>query len=218
MLNSLKPQLSAKDEIIIVDSKSTDDTVAICRKYTNKIVTMGREGISKARNLGAEKAKNDIIAFIDADGTVSKDWISRIRRWFDRGRDAVCGLDLYTSRFPHSLVHNTYSAAVFYGIPLANLAGRTTFLIANNMAIRKPIFMKLKGFRNVVCEDVEFGLRLRELKPKVAYDSRMLVHYSPRRFEKEGFLKTLFLWYQANAAIIHGQGLSNKDYRKIEPR
>ncbi len=61
------------DEIIIVDSFSTDKTVDIIKKYpTVKLVQNVFENYTSQRNLALEYANNDWILFIDADERITK--------------------------------------------------------------------------------------------------------------------------------------------------
>ncbi|MDD5190862.1 MAG: glycosyltransferase family A protein [Dehalococcoidales bacterium] len=54
-------------EIIVVDGKSTDATLEICARYTDKIYSDEGKGPSFAHLLGLEHATQEYIAFIDAD-------------------------------------------------------------------------------------------------------------------------------------------------------
>lgn len=54
-------------EIVIVDDKSTDNTVAIVKKYTHRIFYSGKRFCEVSRALGIRKAKFGLIFFIDAD-------------------------------------------------------------------------------------------------------------------------------------------------------
>jgi glycosyltransferase involved in cell wall biosynthesis len=58
-------------EIIVVDSGSSDKTIEIARKFTDKIFSHKLEGFGAQRNWGVEQASNDWILFIDADEVVS---------------------------------------------------------------------------------------------------------------------------------------------------
>ncbi len=65
--NCLK-SVSWCDEIIIVDSGSTDNTVAICRKFTDKIfINNNWQGFGYQKNLALAKATGKWILSIDAD-------------------------------------------------------------------------------------------------------------------------------------------------------
>ncbi|MCC7032475.1 MAG: glycosyltransferase family 2 protein [Acidobacteria bacterium] len=63
--------LSFADEIIVVDSQSTDDTVAIARKYTDKVFVRPWPGYVAQKNFAAEQASHDWIVSLDADERIS---------------------------------------------------------------------------------------------------------------------------------------------------
>ena len=59
------------DEIVVVDDRSTDRTVEIAKKYTDKVLhrQMDNEGIH--RNWSAAQAKNEWVLYLDADERVT---------------------------------------------------------------------------------------------------------------------------------------------------
>jgi len=61
------------DEIIVTDNGSTDKTLEIAKKYTDKIVEFKEQDFATLRNLAAEKAMGDWILYVDADERVSTD-------------------------------------------------------------------------------------------------------------------------------------------------
>ncbi|HEY8400668.1 MAG TPA: glycosyltransferase family 2 protein [Cytophagaceae bacterium] len=67
----LKSVLPISDEVIVIDSYSRDNTVAICRKYNVKVVQRKWEGYSATKNYGSSIASNDWILSVDADEVVS---------------------------------------------------------------------------------------------------------------------------------------------------
>lgn len=55
------------DEIIVVDTGSTDNTVKIARQYADKVVATSGHDFAKWRNLGAGQAKGDWLLYLDSD-------------------------------------------------------------------------------------------------------------------------------------------------------
>ena len=60
------------DEIILVDSESTDKTVDIAKEYTDKIFIRKWEGYASQKRFALEQASNEWVLSIDADERVSK--------------------------------------------------------------------------------------------------------------------------------------------------
>lgn len=60
-------QRNSPAEIIVVDGNSSDRTVEIAREYTGRIYSDEGRGKSYARQLGAEAATEEYIAYIDSD-------------------------------------------------------------------------------------------------------------------------------------------------------
>jgi glycosyltransferase involved in cell wall biosynthesis len=63
--------LKFADEIIVVDSKSTDNTAALAKKYTENIIVVDNLPYGKKKNIGIENALSDWILWIDADERIS---------------------------------------------------------------------------------------------------------------------------------------------------
>lgn len=55
------------DEIVVVDDASTDDTIQIAKRYTDKVYTHKNSDFSEKRNYGFEKTKGDWVLYVDSD-------------------------------------------------------------------------------------------------------------------------------------------------------
>ncbi|WP_028778806.1 glycosyltransferase [Shimazuella kribbensis] len=76
-LNSVKDVV---DEMIIVDTGSTDDTVKICKSLGATVLHYDWENnFAAARNYGLESAKGDWILWLDADEEVEKEDAAKLR-------------------------------------------------------------------------------------------------------------------------------------------
>ena len=77
--------LSCCDEVIVVDSGSTDQTCAIARAKGARIIGRPWEGYSSQKNFAAAQAANDWIFSIDADERVSIELSTEITAWKQSG-------------------------------------------------------------------------------------------------------------------------------------
>ena len=68
------------DELIVVDSGSTDDTVAIARRHTDRVVVREWPGYPAQKNYAASLASHDWILSLDADERVTPALADEIRR------------------------------------------------------------------------------------------------------------------------------------------
>jgi glycosyltransferase involved in cell wall biosynthesis len=73
------------DEIVVVDSCSTDDTVAIARRHTSRVVVRDWPGYVDQKNYAASIASHDWILSLDADERVTRHLAGEIRAIVEEG-------------------------------------------------------------------------------------------------------------------------------------
>lgn len=67
-IDSVFAQSYQANEIIVIDGESTDKTSDIAKSYGNvRYIAQKGKGLANARNTGIDKAKGDLIAFLDHD-------------------------------------------------------------------------------------------------------------------------------------------------------
>jgi glycosyltransferase involved in cell wall biosynthesis len=67
------------DEIVVVDSRSSDDTVSIARRFTDRVVSRDWPGYIEQKNYAAALASHDWILSLDADERVTPELAAEIQ-------------------------------------------------------------------------------------------------------------------------------------------
>jgi len=203
----------AEYEILIVDGESRDGTRERAAKRADRVIVQTSPGIGGARNDGVRIANAEIIATTDADCRLPPDWLEHIVEDFrDPEVVAVCGPDGpfdggRKARFIYFFVRGIIRLAA-----LAGLYGTG----GTNSAFRKDAFLEIGGYRNLPhSDDVDVGIRIKT-KGRIVYDPRLYVELSVRRLEKNGYLRTLFLWLQGDLKLLAGQSIEAKEYARQE--
>jgi len=84
------------DEIIVVADGESDGSWRIAEQMSVPVVKLpATSGPGRARNVGAETSKCDILFFIDADVTIPPDSIERIRSIFETEKDLAALIGSY---------------------------------------------------------------------------------------------------------------------------
>jgi glycosyltransferase involved in cell wall biosynthesis len=84
-LKSLEKQTLEDFEVIIVDDGSTDGAIDVTSKFTVKglpvsLLYQKHLGPGVARNLGAKHANSNVLVFVDADMTFSRNFLKELTK------------------------------------------------------------------------------------------------------------------------------------------
>jgi glycosyltransferase involved in cell wall biosynthesis len=82
------------DEVIIIDSNSTDNTVEICEEYGCSVFKRSFNGFGEQKKFGVSKAKNEWILFIDADELLSEPLIEEIQEELSKKEIPFAGFEI----------------------------------------------------------------------------------------------------------------------------
>lgn len=77
---SLPPLVRLSDNVVVIDSFSTDETIALCRSMGATVEQRVWRGYSSAKNHGNSIARNDWILSIDADEVLSDELVESIKK------------------------------------------------------------------------------------------------------------------------------------------
>ncbi len=93
------------EEIIVVDTGSTDDTLKICRRYNAKIIQSPGSSFAKWRNDGAKEAKGDWLLYLDSDERIPVRLAEEIRKELDDPKHQAYTISRYEVFLGKHLVH-----------------------------------------------------------------------------------------------------------------
>lgn len=175
-LNAVCAQLRDGDEVLLIDSASTDDTVAIAQRTAPAVrVHASRENLSFgiARNMGVALAKHDVIVFVSADAIPE-------RGWLDALRSALDNADIVYGRQRHAPTTENF-ATVSRGLRYHHFEDENGALPERyasnvNAAYRRFAFQSLRfDERALGAEDVAFAKAARLAGLRLAYAPKAIV-------------------------------------------
>lgn len=102
-IRSIREQTYGNLEIIIVDDGSTDATGQVCDRLRRtcgnvRVLTLGDEGVSVARNVGIEAAKGELITFVDADDRLRPEMLGTLYECMTKTGSEVAGCRFFSWR------------------------------------------------------------------------------------------------------------------------
>lgn len=199
----LLAEISAADEIVIIDDNSEDDTYKeLARLYANNPqVTYYRnnaQGISSARNLGNSYAKNEYIAVMDADDRTVPGSFNVLRSEVEQTH-----ADIYYGDIEIHYKDRTIDYPSYPEIQSANCARRAIFIRPivpfkhSALIYKKSLWKKVGGYDETLTSKVDIDLALSMLEHgcrvrKVDY--KLAVHYKHTSQVSHQRLKRLKNW------------------------
>jgi len=169
-VNSLISETFSREkfEIIIVDDGSKDNTTTIAKNAgADLVLEIDQCFPGKARNIGAGKAKGNLLAFIDSDCEAEQGWLEIISK--ELQSNAAIGGPILNGN-PQSNVAWAEYLMEFSGFNEHKKRSIIDFIPSCNQVCRKETFKLIGGFREEsLCEDVFFGLSLRKVGVKLVF-------------------------------------------------
>ncbi len=199
-------------EIIVSDAHSNDRTIEKANQYADKVIIDDRKGIAYGRNAGAQCACGDIYVFVDADATLSLDFLSQCHQVFHDL--SVVGMTGSAEPSDGGFIQRFVYRGTYYMVRIFHLLGLSLFP-GICVAYRQEVFKMLGGFREDfgIVEDLDLSRRISRLGVcKIDKEARAFV--STRRLEKHLLSTIAFHMYSNMKYILTGK--VSKYYPKIE--
>jgi len=155
-IDSVLAQTITDWELVVVDDGSSDDGPALVSAYADhriKLIKQDNAGVGAARNKGAELAKYEMLAFLDADDYWSSTHLENLQQlfvefptaslygtaYFGIGSDGVARICKFRNANiepERVLIADYFTDLVEYGL----------FIVTSSVAINKTWFQEVKGF------------------------------------------------------------------------
>ena len=180
-LKSILLQDYAKREVIVIDGNSTDDTRDIVASWGVKIYDGGN--IGESRQLGVEKSKYDLVAFVDSDCELPcKNWLSSMVAPFENKKNinlaATFAMGAYRKEYPAIArydILNFWSTKPF--IPLI-VTDKVYFPVGcAHVVFKKSVINAIGGFKPLRAgEDIDLTKRICEAGYDLWYQKLPVYH------------------------------------------
>ena len=180
-------------EVIVVDGGSADATPEIAERFGALVVRQTGGGIGAGRHAGAERARGDWLAFVDADTVLRPDYLDRMLAFADGGYAAASSRCRIAGPRRAKLMELVINH-VFPRLDRPILPG-FNFLVA------RRVYDAAGGFPDVPNEDTAFSRRLGGTY-RTGYCPAVLVETSGRRIRRTGLTGTLVHYLRLDAGRL----------------
>ncbi|HEY1741042.1 MAG TPA: glycosyltransferase family A protein [Acidimicrobiia bacterium] len=162
-------------EVVLVENRSTDDTLAVARTYAARdsrvrVVTAdARGGASYARNTGIRAAGAQMVVLCDGDDIVRPGWLAAMA-------NGLAEHPVVTGPVNADLLNPAWLVRTRGALPMdapRKLLGRIPIAPSGNIAMRRDVWEKVGGYDEDidVGEDQEFCIRL--------WEQHIPIHFAP---------------------------------------
>ena len=192
LLEDLLNQTEKNFEVIVVDGKSTDKTIDVCKHFMknipSKIIISNKRNVAYQRNYGTKFSKGSYLFFLDADSRISNNFVYKLKKFIINNK----GL-LFIPYLTSGASDKKYRTL----LDLSNMLAESSiffdkkFSLGGSMIIEKNFFGLLGGFNEnlYLAEDHELIQRAHFWGVSPRFLRNIKITASFRRFKNEGEIK-----------------------------
>ena len=174
--------LPKEAEKIVVCNGCTDATESKAKKYA-KVILIKERNVSKARNLGANAARGNILIFLDADTKfTSSSTLEKIKKSLQSSIVGTCKVLPDSKKLKYRLAMWIKNRLLF------------THWTSGIIFCRKETFNKSQGFNESMSKKEDRDFVNQCLKHGKFSIANAYIINSMRRYERKGILKHSFYW------------------------
>lgn len=196
-LSKLTQSVPRPTEIIVVADGESDGSWRLAKEFGAKVIRIPEcGGPARARNLGAQAAKGDLLFFVDADVAVGPQTIGRAMSLFKNHPYLAAAIGSYDDSPGDPGFLSQYRNLLHHYVHQTAKEEASTFWGACGI-VRRQIFLQAGGFnesyRHPSIEDIELGYRLKRAGYNIKLCKTLQVKHL-KRWEPLGLLKADFFY------------------------
>lgn len=189
-MESLVGQTYENIEIIVVDDGATDGSGEVADAWAQKdarvkVIHKKNGGLSAARNTGLKQMTGELVAFIDSDDYVAREYVEKLveRMEAEQADMAMCN---YYRLYPDKCNVDRWMPGedrVFTGDEYMRTfyTYSGSYSVVWNKVYRREIFDRCSFQEGTINEDCRITLELMKDNPKIAYTNEPLYYYRRRK-------------------------------------
>jgi len=189
-------------EVLVVDDCSSDGTRRVAERYPVKFLRLKEHsGPAKARNLGAQQARGDVLLLMDSDVVPLKGTLERVLSAFKKDLQLKAVTGVWSKEQESSAFFPNFKALRDWSYWIHERDGDGYYFLFSPRiaAIRKKIFNEFGGFnsnyKGADVEDIELTYKIAEKYP-IRFDDKMIVKHEFGGFSSiaKGYFRRSYLW------------------------
>jgi GT2 family glycosyltransferase len=174
-------ETSHRFEVLVIHS-GADETCTLAQQALPGVRTLQlpeRAIPPRARNIGVQQARGDILAFIDSDIYVHPTWIDHVVKAAETGYDLVCGS--IENANPDSAVSRAEQLLMFNEFMPDQPEHPSWFALSGNTVLRRAAYDRFGPFAEVrAAEDIIFSRKLLAAGGRVLFYPALRVAHDNR--------------------------------------
>lgn len=163
-----------KKEIIVVDDRSEDKTVQIAKGLGAKVIVKERRsGVPGSFNIGIKASRGQLIAFVDSDVYLIRDWLNAGVSEIKRGSNGVHPTNI---AYQPDKIHQKF-------VKLSPIKGFILPTFGDASLVKRRVFDKIglfdEWFAPVGGQDFEIAIRAHKAGFKIVHSNKMKFYHDP---------------------------------------
>jgi len=207
-LNSLTTQTDPNFEVIVVEDSLRAPCKEVCEQYSDRLEIhyyfVPPAGRSEKRNFAMQHARGNYFIVFDTDCIIPPHYFEIVRKKLASGYvDCYGGPDSADQSFTN--IQKAINFAMTSTITTGGIRGGAIkpekfFPRSFNMGLSKQVFETVGGFRNVIGEDMDLSIRIKNAGFKVMLFKEAVVFHK-RKLDFKKFLKQVTTFGRARMLL-----------------